>query len=249
MPAWLLPALMAGGQALQAWGATRKPKTSAAVPADLGGLRGQSIGLLQQLLTPGAFDAGGAGQNMFFGQPSALQRQSRSGIEAFLAQPSPESRTLNTARPALEAILSGGGPQFEHDLSLANSAGGRFGSSNAILRGEAGRHAYNARTQAAGTLGVLSGQAGDADFGRLMAGASLANQDMMQRAQLLSGILGMAGGATLGLPVTQQQNGLSALGGGITDISQMLMLLPFLLGKGGGAGGGAAPGAPMGWRG
>jgi hypothetical protein len=152
-------------------------------------LRQQNIDMLQAFLKPGAFDAGGAGNNFFFGGGSGVN-----GISQFLNQPSPEMRTYDTARPILEGMLTGTGPQFEADIGAANSRGGRFGSANAVMRGEALRNLFNQRTQTASTLGALAGQAGSSTWDRL-------SQQQNQRLQLLAGLLGMSNQATLSLPV------------------------------------------------
>lgn len=164
----------------------------------------------------------------FFGQlgmpQSDLQRQSSTGISQFLNQPAPEQRALDVAMPGLQEILQGGGPQFERDLSLANQQGGRFGSSNAILRGEAFRHQYNARDQAAQTLGMLSMSAGQNPFARLLQGFGIGGQEAGQadietqrRLQLLMQLLGVAQQTAFNVPITQGQSPLDALGqiGGI----------------------------------
>lgn len=163
----------------------------AIVPPDLRGLRSQNIDLLSALLSPGAFEQGGFGANFFFGGGP-------DGIAQFLNQPSPEMRTFDFARPILEGMLTGTGPQFERDIAAANSQGGRFSSGNAILRGEALRNLFNQRTQTAGTLGILAGQAGSSQFDRMF-------QARNQRLQLLAGLLGLSGQATLSLPVENDQ--------------------------------------------
>lgn len=165
------------------------PSANALVPKDMQGLRAQQIQLLMSLLSPGAFDNGGAGTNFFYG-PGGDR------ASALLAGPTPETTTYNTARPILEGMLTGTGPQFERDIGAANSQGGRFGSANAILRGEALRNLFNMRTQTANTLGMLSGQAGASTFDR-------AFQVQNQHAQLLAGLLGMGGQATLSNPIQQ----------------------------------------------
>lgn len=167
----------------------------AVVPKDVQGLRAQQIQLLMSLLSPGAFDGGGAGNNFFFGAGG-----DKAG--ALLSGPTPEMKAYDTARPFLEGMLSGTGPQFERDIGAANSQGGRFGSANAILRGEALRNLYGMRTQTAQTLGMLSGQAGSSQFDRTF-------QVQNQRMQLLAGLLGLGGQATLSLPV---QNDKGAFG-------------------------------------
>ena len=193
--------------------------------------------LLSAFLTPGAFDQGGAGQNFFFGQPSALQRTTRSGIEEFLRQPSPETRTYDFARPILEGMLTGTGPQFERDISAANSQGGRFGSANAILRGEALRNLFNQRTQTANTLGMLSQSAGENPFRRLLAGGAFADQDMDRRIALLTGLMGLTAQTSFGLPIQQS---------GGNGFAQFLSVLAPLLGGAFGGPAGAAAGAAAG---
>lgn len=207
----------------------------AVVPKDLQGFRGDTIALLRSLLQPGAFGPGGAGTN-FFGQlglpQNALQRQASTGIEQFLNQPSPEQRAFDVSRPILEGMLTGTGPQFERDIASANQQGGRFGSANAILRGEALRNLFNMRTQTAQTLGMLAQQSADAPFQRMLgglgAGSQLAQQsdlETQRRLQLLVGLLGQGTGATLGLPVTQAPNLGQTIGQAGFDFAQLLALL------------------------
>jgi hypothetical protein len=148
-----------------------------------------------------------------------LQRQATGGISQFLNQPAPEQRAFDIASPGLQEILQGGGPQFERDLSLANQQGGRFGSANAILRGEAFRNLYNQRDQAAQTLGMLASSAGQNPFQRLLGGYGAGQQEAQQsdietqrRLQLLMQLLGVGQQSTLNLPVTQGASPLDALG-------------------------------------
>ena len=163
----------------------------AVVPKDMQAMRQQQIALLMSMLQPGAFDAGGAGSN-FFGMNSG-------GLNQFMAQPSPEMSTYNSMRPILEGMMTGTGPQFERDIGMANATGGRFGSGNAIMRGEALRNLFNTRQQTASTLGTLAGQAGSSQFDRM-------SQMQNQRMQLLAGLLGMSGQATLSAPVQSANN-------------------------------------------
>lgn len=158
----------------------------AIVPPDMAPLRADMLQLLQSFLSPGAFTQGGAGSNFFFG--------GMNGAKQLLNAPSPEMKTFETARPILEGMLTGTGPQFERDIASANQQGGRFSSGNAVMRGEALRNLFNMRGQTAQTLGILAGQAGTAEFDRTMAAQT-------QILQLLVGLLGMGGQATLGLPV------------------------------------------------
>ena len=124
------------------------------------------------------------------------------GIQQFLSQPTPESRALNTSLPALQEILTPGtmNPQFDRDLSLANQQGGRFGSANAILRGEAFKNLFNARTQAAQTLGMLGSQAGQGDART----AGLMDLETQRRLQILMHLLGVSQGASFNVPNVQQ---------------------------------------------
>lgn len=166
------------------WGRKAKP----IVPADVAPMRGQMIQLLMSMLQPGAFNAGGAGANFFFGG-------GQGGAREFLNS-APETQAYNQSRDALTAMLTGGGPQFERDIAMGKSAGGRFSSGNAIMQGEAYRHLYNNRTQAAGMLGQVQNQRFD-QF------AGVDNQML----QLLVGLLGMGGQATLSPPIDPGQNG------------------------------------------
>src|SRR5690349_14114927 len=103
----------------------------ALVPQDIRGVRNQQIGYL---LNPNSFlqTLGGLGSPQ-----SGLQMQGADALGTMLRQPTPEQRALDISLPTLQAMLTGTGPQFERDLSLANQQGGRFGSANEILRGEA----------------------------------------------------------------------------------------------------------------
>lgn len=159
----------------------------------------------------------------FFGQlgmpQSDLQRQSAGGISQFLNQPAPEQRAFDLASPGLQEILQGGGPQFERDLALANQQGGRFGSANAVLRGEALRNLYNQRDQAAQTLGMLASSAGQNPFARLAQGfgvgqqqAGQADVETQRRLQLLMQLLGVGQQAAFNMPITQGASPLDTLG-------------------------------------
>ena len=146
---------------------------------------------------------------------SDLQRQSAGGISQFLNQPAPEQRALDIALPGLQEILSGsGGPQFERDIAMANQQGGRFASGNAVLRGEALRHQYNQRDQAANTLGLLSQAAGQNPFSRLMGagqfGTTLAQQGdvgTQRLLQFIQWIMSQGQGAAFNVPIQQQPSG------------------------------------------
>lgn len=155
---------------------------------------------------------------------SGLQRQSLGGISQYLNQPAPEQRAFNMASGGLDEILKGGGPQFERDLSLANQQGGRFGSANAVMRGEAFRNMYNARDSAAQTLGMLASSAGQNPFQRLLGGYGAGQQEAQQgdvetqrRLQLLMQLLGVGQQTAFNMPITQGQSPLDVIGqlGGI----------------------------------
>lgn len=201
----------------------------AVVPQDQRGLRSNQLNLLNSI-----FQGNGQLPGMFgqVGMPqSDLQRQSAGDIGQFLRQPAPEQRALDVAMPGLQEILQGGGPQFERDLSLANQQGGRFGSANALMRGEAFRNMFNARNEAANTLGFLSQAAGQNPFQRLMGGFGVGQQQAQQgdvetqrRLQILMQLLGVGQQTALNAPIQQ--------GGGIGGF------LGQLLGLAGGAFGG-----------
>jgi hypothetical protein len=164
--------------------------TQALVPPDMRGLRAQNIDLLSSLLSPGAFNPGGAGRNFFF-------QGGAQGASQFFDAPSPEMKTMETLMPMLEGMMTGTGPQFERDIAMANTSGGRFSSGNVIMRGEALRNLFNQRGQTAQTMGMLAGQAGQ---------AQLARSQMF--AQLMAGLLGMSTNAT-NFPIEGgEQNGI-----------------------------------------
>lgn len=160
----------------------------------------------------------------FFGQlgmpPSGLQRQGADALGSMLNQPTPEQRALDIALPQLQAMLTGTGPEFERDLSLANQQGGRFGSANAILRGEALRNLYNLRNQTASTLGMLSGGAGAANRGLAQQGFDVGQQQAQQsdietqrRLQLLLHLLGVQQQNVFNVPITQSPGLLDVVSG------------------------------------
>lgn len=147
----------------------------------------------------------------FFGPLSPFSatdaQRGGTGVSQFLNQPAPEQRALDVAMPGLQEVLNGGGPQFEQDLSLANSQGPRFGSANAILRGEALKNLYNQRGQAAQTLGLLSQGAGAGQARQ----AGFADLETQRRLQILMNLLGVAQQATFNVPTTQQPSPFSQL--------------------------------------
>lgn len=141
---------------------------------------------------------------------SALQMQGADALGTMLRQPTPEQRALDISLPTLQSMLTGSGPQFEQDLSLANQQGGRFGSANAILRGEAYKNLYNLRNQTAGTLGLLSQGAGNANrglagqaFGVGQQQAGQADIETQRRLQLLMQLLGVGQQTALNVPIQQ----------------------------------------------
>lgn len=210
----------------------------------------QGTGLLSNLVNslpgnpPSAAGPLGGGDPLarlqsFFGQlgspATGLQRQGADAIGTMLGQPTPEQRALDVSLPQLQAMLTGQGPQFEQDLGLANQQGGRFGSGNAVLRGEALRNLYNMRTQVANTLGLLSQGAGNANrglagqaFGIGQQQAGQADIETQRRLQILMQLLGVGQQTAFNVPIQQ--------GRGFLDT-----LLPLL-----GAAGGFALGGPAG---
>ena len=174
--------------------------------------QGRSGDILQQLL---------GGNTSFYGNlgspTSPLQRQSTDALQHFLNQPAPEQRALDISMPALQNILNGRPgqgvidalqPSFDRNLASANQQGGRFGSSNAILRSRAvedfnllganaAQQGQQTQLQAAQMLAMLSGQAGQNPFSRMLQGAQEGRADAQQmdletqrRIQLLSQALG-----------------------------------------------------------
>lgn len=169
--------------------------------------------------------------------------QGADALGAMLRGPTPEQRALDISLPSLQAMLTGTGPQFEQDLSLANQQGGRFGSANAILRGEAFRNLYNLRNQTAGTLGMLSQAAGGANRGLAGQAFGVGQQQAQQgdietqrRLQILMQLLGVGQQTAFNVPIQQGGNFWSSI-------------LPILGGVAGGIFGGpagAAAGAGIG---
>jgi len=160
--------------------------------------------------------------NAFFGglgsPQSALQRQGADALGTMLNQPTPEQRALDISLPQLQAMLTGQGPQFEQDLSLANQQGGRFGSANAILRGEAFRNLFNMRNQVAQTLGLLSQGAGQANrglagqaFGVGQQQAQQGDLETQRRIQILMQLLGAGQQAAFNVPTQAGGGGLGPL--------------------------------------
>lgn len=179
-------------------------QAQALVPKDIRGLRQQQLGYLQN---PNSFLQllGGLGSPQ-----SPLQMQGADAIGTMLRQPTPEQRSLDISLPALQEMLTGQGPQFERDLSVANSQGGRFGSANAILRGEAFRNLYNVRNQVAQTLGLLGSSAGQANRGLAGQAFSVGQQqagqsdiETQRRLQILLQLLGVGQQTAFNVPISQ----------------------------------------------
>lgn len=178
--------------------------------------------------------------------------QGADAIGQMLRQPTPEQRAFDISLPQLQEMLTGQGPQFERDLSLANQQGGRFGSSNAILRGEAFRNLYNLRNQVAQTLGLLGQGAGGANralagqaFGMGQQQAGQADLETQRRLQILMQMLGVGQQTAFNVPIQQSPGFFQQLLGAAGTI------LPFIGGGAGAgagaaaAGAGAANGSPM----
>lgn len=201
-------------------------------PADLQGIRGQITSLLGSFLSPGG--QGGANLDSFFGNmgspQTGLQQQSIDQIMQSLKGPAPEQQAFDSANPAIQAILSGKPgqgvidalqPTFDKNLAQANDQGGRFGSSNAILKSNAlndfnllganaAQQGQQTQLQAAQILGVLGNNAGQNPFSRLLGaygvgqGQAQQNDLYTQRhLQLLNGLFGMGAGASLSSPTVQ----------------------------------------------
>jgi hypothetical protein len=210
-----------------------KTDASAQVPKDLQGARQQQIDFLNHILGFGSgqgampqrqgggalsklfnknfagkggsqqFGNQGANLEEFFGALSPLTGGAggtQNPLDQFVNTPSAEQRALDISMPALQEMISGQpGAQFERDISMANQQGGRFGSANAILRGEAHRNLLNARQGAMGMLGQLSQGAGAGQQRQF----NMADTENQRRMQLLSGLLSVLQGPTVGAPVKE----------------------------------------------
>lgn len=211
--------------------------------------------MLQHLTGPGGFGDLGQYFGNFGSQATPLQQQSTAGISQFLNQQAPEQRALEASMPALQGILNskpGQGiidalqPRFQQNLALANQEGGRFGSANAILRGnavndfnllgaQAAQQGQQTQLQAANALQLLSGQAGQNPFARLLGAAGVGQQDAQQqdvetqrRLQLLGFLMGGAQQAAFNVPFVQTKPAQQGLG------QSLLGLAGGWLGGGGG---------------
>jgi len=242
------PATIAGGIGLAQAGigllGGGKRKTEPAVPPDVRGIRGgqtnflggfmdaMNSGTLDQFLQQGFGNLG-----MDF---TANQKQASGGISQFLNQQSPEARALQNTQGALTGIAnqnSGQGildaltPFFDKGVANANQQGGRFGSANALLRSQnldstnllanqALQQGQQNQIGAANILGMLSGQAGQADFGRLLQQFGIGQQEAQQgdietqrRLGLGTGLFGVANQAAFNVPTVQQPSALEQFGG------------------------------------
>jgi hypothetical protein len=146
--------------------------------------------------------------------------QGADALGAMLRQPTPEQRALDISLPALQSMLTGGGPQFDQDIAMANQQGGRFGSANAIMRGEAFRNLYNLRTQVAQTLGLLGQGAGQANRGLATSAFGVGQQQAQQmdletqrRLQILMQLLGVGQQTAFNVPIQQQPSYLQQIAG------------------------------------
>lgn len=199
------------------------------IPQDIQGLRKQQIDFLSNVL------GGGKGIDSFFGPMSSpttgLQRQATGGISQFLNQPAPEQRAMDISLPALQNILNGKPgqgvidalqPTFDRNLASANQQGGRFGSSNAILRSraledfnllgaQAAQQGQQSQLQAAQVLSLLANSAGQNPFQRLQGAYGIGQADAQQgdletqrRLQIMMALLGAGQGAAFNIPFVQQ---------------------------------------------
>lgn len=211
----------------------------ALVPKDLRGVRKQQIAYLED---PQSFLKllGNLGSPQ-----SSLQRAGANSYAQQLNSPTPEQQAFNIALPQLQEMLTGTGPQFEHDLASANQTGNRFGSANALMRGEALRNLYNLRTQVAGTLGMLGSGAGGAnralagqafDVGKQQAGQ--ADIETQRRLQILLHFLTAGQNVAFNVPTKQG-------GGGLLGFLGTLLSLGSKVGNLAG-GGGSDPNNPYG---
>lgn len=254
---------------------SKSAQYSQPIPQDVKGIRGQQIDLFSQLLNGGGADA----LSKIFGPmgnpATPLQRQSTNQISQYLNQPAPEQRALDASMPALQDILNskpGAGimdalqPHFQQNLAMANQEGGRFGSANAILRGnavndynllgaQAAQQGQQTQLQAANALQMLSGQAGQNPFARLMGasqvGANDANQadiGTQRMLQLMGMLMGGAQQAAFNVPFVQNKPAQQGLGGSLAGLLGQFgpSALGFLFGGPAGAAAGAAGGAASG---
>lgn len=192
----------------------------ALIPKDLQGVRQQNIGWLQH---PDQF------LKMLQGlvPQNGLQTGGMNAIQTQLGQATPEQRALDTAMPSLQAMLTGTGPQFERDIAVGNQEGGRFGSANAIMRGEAYRNLYNQRNQTAGTLGMLAGGAGNANRGLAQQAFNMGDQSTARQFAALMQLLGVGQQAAFNHPTQQGGGGLGSFLGSLGGMALGSFAGPF----------------------
>lgn len=194
---------------------------------------GQQAGnTLTNLSNTGGFDPNG----QFGGILSQINAMSQgggmgggSGAEGFLQQmlaQNPGQANMNLLQP-----------QFERALSMANQAGGRFGSANALMRSNAVTdqqaqlaqmlgQGTNQQLQAAGTLGQLSQAQRSSDLQARLQALGLGTNAMAQQAQNRLGAANSLGGFTQQGAISglgAQQAGANALNQfGLQDVGQQL---------------------------
>ena len=226
-------------------GTSPKPaKYDVFVPEDMKGTRAGALDLLRRFQA----DPQGFVQQYFgnMGSPlDPLQQQTMGLIGQSFNQTAPEVQALQQANPFLLSLLQPGAaglgqfedlmrPAFQRNLAQANQQGGRFGSGNALMRGNAVTdfnallgNQINQQAQqglsAANLLGQLAGQAGQNPFQRLMGGfgigqaaAGQADLETQRRLQFLQYLTNAFLETGLGSPVVQTQQGRGA--GGFIDV-------------------------------
>lgn len=247
---------------------SKSAQYSQPIPGDVKGIRQQQIDLFSKLFSGQGNDALSSIFGPMGNPATPLQRQSTNQISQFLTQQAPEQRALEASMPMLQNILNskpGAGimdalqPHFQQNLAMANQEGGRFGSSNAILKGQAvndynllgaqaAQQGQQTQLQAADAMRLLSGQAGQNPFERLMGGAGVgmndanqADQGTQRMMQLMAMLMGGAQQAGFNVPFTQTKPATQGLGASLGGFLGSLFggggfSNPF--GGGGGGGGG-----------
>lgn len=200
-----------------------------------GGIAGSGGGGL-----PDFSDPTGRLQSFFGGlgvPTSDLQRQASGGISEFLKS-NPEQKAYEALNGILgtnpgTSTMNALQPQFERNLSAANSTGPRFGTANAIaktravddynlLSSQALMQGVQQQIQASQVLNML----GDSAFQRLTGAYGVGQNEAAQadiatqrRLQILLQLLGTAQSATLGLPIQQTPDFMTRLGNAGMDFS------------------------------
>lgn len=219
-------------------------KTEQQIPKDVQGIRNSQTDFLSNFMQ--ALQSGNLEQFIqgSFGDvgidQTANQKQASGGISQFLNQQSPEARALDESRGALTGIMnqnSGQGilealqPFMDQGVANANQQGGRFGSANMLLRNQnlqstnllaqqALQQGQQNQIGAANIFGMLSGQAGQADFGRLLQQFGIGTQEAQQadvatqrRLGIGTGLTGMANQAAFNIPFTQSPSVVEQIAG------------------------------------